>query len=572
MLSLRERAATATARVDARAQAMIGWLDRTVRPGGHWGDTRVIVFTEYRATQKWLHDLLAHHGFAAGDRLALLYGGMDTTRREAVKNAFQAHPSKAAVRILLATDAASEGIDLQNHCHQLFHYEIPWNPMRLEQRNGRVDRRGQHAAEVLVHHFVPSGYERGREDPQQPAGQLEGDLEFLARAVEKVEKIRRDLGRVGPVIADQVEEAMLGGRRRLDTAGAERQGAEVRRRITFERKLSEDLRRLLSDLQNVRQELRLTPQNILHVVQTGLTVAQRPALQPVVVPRPDRDGNPLSIEAWRVPLLDGSWAPCADGLAHPHTGEIRPLVFDPYLADGFDDVCYAHLNHRLVTMCLRLLRGEVWTSAGRRLLHRVTARIAPSSALQHPVVIGLGRIVVLGGDQQRIHEQVIAAGGRLERGRFTRLNVSEVEEALAAAGDAIPAESVRRQFQDVWTSLREPLVRALETRMRDLADGLAKKLQERAAKEADDIKRILDELASGIRAELEAGPPPQMELWADAERSQRERDRADLRARLNEIPGEIEREGALISKRYADCRPRLFPVAVSFIVPERLAR
>src|SRR5207245_2784128 len=119
-----------------------------------------------------------HHGLAAGDRLALLYGGMETARREAVKNAFQAHPDKAAVRILLATDAASEGIDLQNHCYQLLHYEIPWNPMRLEQRNGRVDRRGQRAAEVLVHHFVPQGYERGREDPQQPAGQLEGDLEF----------------------------------------------------------------------------------------------------------------------------------------------------------------------------------------------------------------------------------------------------------------------------------------------------------------------------------------------------------------------------------------------------------
>jgi superfamily II DNA helicase RecQ len=570
--SLRERAAAATARADARAQALIEWLHRIVRPAGRWGETRVIVFTEYRATQKWLHDLLAHHGFASGDRLALLYGGMDTVRREAVKNAFQAHPSKAAVRILLATDAASEGIDLQNHCHQLLHYEIPWNPMRLEQRNGRVDRRGQRAAEVMVHHFVPSGYERGREDPQQPAGQLEGDLEFLARAVEKVETIRRDLGRVGPVIADQVEEAMLGGRRRLETTLAERQGDETRRRITFDRKLAEELRRLSSELQDVREQLRLTPQNILHVVQTGLAVAQRPPLEPVEVQRRDRDGNPLSIEAWRLPALDGSWAACADGLAHPYTGEIRPLVFDPYLADGFDDVCYAHLNHRLVTMCLRLLRGEVWASASRRPLHRVTARIAPSTALQDPVVIGLGRIVVLGGDQQRIHEQVIAAGGRLERGRFARMNVGEVEAALAAAGEAAPAEAVRRQFQEIWATVHEPLTRALEARMQNLAEGLAKKLHERATKEADDIRRILEELARAIRAELDAAAPRQMELWADTERQQRERDRVDLRTRLDEIPPEIERERALVVKRYADCRPRLFPIAVSFIVPERLAR
>ena len=49
------------------------------------------------------------------------------------------------VRILLATDAASEGINLQPHCHRLLHWEIPWNPNRLEQRNGRIDRHGQHA-------------------------------------------------------------------------------------------------------------------------------------------------------------------------------------------------------------------------------------------------------------------------------------------------------------------------------------------------------------------------------------------------------------------------------------------
>jgi Helicase conserved C-terminal domain len=45
--------------------------------------------------------------------------------------------------VLLATDAASEGIDLQYHCCRVIHYEIPWNPNRLEQRNGRIDRHGQ---------------------------------------------------------------------------------------------------------------------------------------------------------------------------------------------------------------------------------------------------------------------------------------------------------------------------------------------------------------------------------------------------------------------------------------------
>jgi hypothetical protein len=60
--------------------------------------------------------MLAAEGLAGGDRLLTLHAGMDTQERERIKAAFQAEPSASPVRILLATDAASEGIDLQNHC------------------------------------------------------------------------------------------------------------------------------------------------------------------------------------------------------------------------------------------------------------------------------------------------------------------------------------------------------------------------------------------------------------------------------------------------------------------------
>ena len=63
----------------------------------------------------------------------------------------------------------------------------------------------------MVYHFVGKGYkEREKLDIGVPVGELEGDLEFLMRAVRKVEAIREDLGKVGPVIAEQVQEAMLG--------------------------------------------------------------------------------------------------------------------------------------------------------------------------------------------------------------------------------------------------------------------------------------------------------------------------------------------------------------------------
>ena len=67
----------------------------------------MIIFTEYRATQKWLYDLLGNRGLAQDDRLMMLYGGMNSDDRERVKAAFQAGPAVSNVRILLATDAAS---------------------------------------------------------------------------------------------------------------------------------------------------------------------------------------------------------------------------------------------------------------------------------------------------------------------------------------------------------------------------------------------------------------------------------------------------------------------------------
>ncbi|WP_223342487.1 helicase-related protein [Synechocystis sp. PCC 7339] len=229
----------------------------------------------YRATQKWLADLLLSQGLGEADRLMILYGGMASDEREKIKAAFQAHPDTAPVRILLATDAASEGLDLQNHCSKLIHYEIPWNPNRMEQRNGRIDRHGQKAKEVLIYHFVGKGYQDQATQGCKP-GELEGDLEFLMRAAQKINTIREDLGKVGPVIAAQVEEAMLGQRVQLDTIQAERESEPLRRLLKFERKVQDEIAKLKEKLDQTRQDLRLDPANILQVVQVGLQLAQQP--------------------------------------------------------------------------------------------------------------------------------------------------------------------------------------------------------------------------------------------------------------------------------------------------------
>lgn len=119
---MRAWAQRAVDRGDTKLDVLVEWLDGIMRPDGDWNDERVIIFTEYRDTQVWLQQHLAARGLG-GDRLALLYGGMDSDTRERVKAEFQADPSLSPMRILLATDAASEGIDLQRHCHRLLHVE-----------------------------------------------------------------------------------------------------------------------------------------------------------------------------------------------------------------------------------------------------------------------------------------------------------------------------------------------------------------------------------------------------------------------------------------------------------------
>lgn len=571
---LQNYATAAVVRPDTKARTLIEWLNRTLKTDGRWNDHRVIIFTEYRTTQKWLYDLLAQEGLAGENRLLTMYGGMPLEDRERVKAAFQASPADAPVRILLATDAASEGLNLQNHCWQLVHYEIPWNPNRMEQRNGRVDRHGQKNPEVHIYHFVGKGFDATK--PGQAPGDLEGDLEFLLRAALKVETIREDLGKVGPVIADQVEEAMLGHRRVLDTTRAERDSESVRSMLKFERRLREQLEKLSQQLHDTQRELRLDPGNIQNAVETGLALAGQPALRPAELPGiwPDPEGKRTQCPVFQLPAFTGSWALCADGLRHPHLTEvIRPIVFDAALAAGRDDVVHCHLNHRLVQMCLRLLRAEIWSQGQSRKLHRFTSRMVPDAVLQTPAVIVHGRLLVLGGDNQRVHEEIILAGGQVREGRFSRLNVTETQAAYAAATDQDAPGFVEDRLKELWSRLEGPALQALDARMQDRTKNLKAFLDEHAEKEVANLTAVMQELEKSIRDVLKREEDPQLKLNLEGatsdEKNQRERDLNALRRRLDEIPRELAQETEHLRSRYRNPQPRLFPIAVTFLVPHR---
>ena len=133
------------------------------------------------------------HDLDPEDRIACFTGATSTDRREELKRRFNADPATDPLRILICTDAAREGINLQARCHDLIHIDLPWNPARLEQRNGRIDRHGQRQPQVHIFHFVGQGYhQRSRLAQDANPGDLEGDLEFLLRAARKVETIGRD--------------------------------------------------------------------------------------------------------------------------------------------------------------------------------------------------------------------------------------------------------------------------------------------------------------------------------------------------------------------------------------------
>jgi hypothetical protein len=119
------------------------------------------------------------------------------------------------------------------------------------------------------------------------------------RVARKVETIREDLGKVGPVIAQQVEEAMLGRRGALNTAQAEKEAEPVRRMLKFERDLSRQVKALMEQYRETQKDLRLSPDNIEKVVRVALDLAGQPPLALVQTP----DGRAV----FQLPALRGSW-------------------------------------------------------------------------------------------------------------------------------------------------------------------------------------------------------------------------------------------------------------------------
>ena len=207
LLDQMEKAAdTARGRRDAKIRALIDWINDNLCPDRpRWNDRRVLIFTEnVIGTKRYLREMLeqAISGTdLAQERIATIDGQTVGANRREIQRRFNADPSYDPLRILIATDAAREGLNFQAHCTDLFHFDLPWNPGRIEQRNGRIDRKLQPAPEVRCHYFVL---------PQRAEDHV---LEVLVR---KTETIKRELGSLSKVIDDDIERRLRGGIRHRD--------------------------------------------------------------------------------------------------------------------------------------------------------------------------------------------------------------------------------------------------------------------------------------------------------------------------------------------------------------------
>lgn len=543
-------------RADSHLDQLIRFLDSVCRPDGKlWSNERVVVFTEYAHTVQWLTRVLRQKGYS-DDRLAVIQGSTPPEEREYIRSQFTADPSKEPVRVLLATDAAGEGIDLQTYCHRLVNFDIPFNPSRLEQRIGRIDRYGQ-TQQPEVYHFVP----------ERESSTYGSDLRFMEIIARKIAQVEYDLGSANQVVGAEIQ-AHFGKRAATKTKSKGVDSNKViNQALAGGMELNARLTQLEQGYDASRTEMHLDPANLRRVVDTALRINHQSPL----VPNYDF-AQDTPAEVFTVPSLTAGWRDTLRGLdTRLDPGVLRPITFDPDAADGRADLVYVHLGHPIVQKAQRLLRRSLWSIDST--LRRVTAVVVDD--LEESFVAAVTRMVLVGRGGVRLHEEVFLAGVRLHGRRA--MAEERAEAALDTALDqedlALADDRVRDQLRDLWNVPDAPLRLRLEESMRARAERKQAQVTEQLQRrETADVQRARDIFAAfranlrdslaRLRAE-ETEAEGQLFSDADQERQWR-RDREAMQRRLDELDDEQAREITAIKDRYADVKPHTTAAAVVF--------
>ena len=142
---------------------------------------RLVIFSERIATLRWLKERLIADLRLRPNQVALLHGGLPDTDQQDIVEAFGNETTP--LQLLLASDVASEGINLHHQCHRLIHFDIPWSLMVFAQRNGRVDRYGQRRDPQIVYLLAESANLT-----------IRGDARVLEVLIKKDEQAHHDIG------------------------------------------------------------------------------------------------------------------------------------------------------------------------------------------------------------------------------------------------------------------------------------------------------------------------------------------------------------------------------------------
>lgn len=551
-------------RPDSKLTALLNLIEGALLvSGGGWSNERIVIFTEYVGTLEWLKDVLESRGLG-GDRLAVIDGSTDTEIREELRARFTAPPAEEPVRILLATDAAGEGIDLQTCCHRLVSFDIPFNPNRLEQRIGRIDRFGQTETPLVWH-------PRATKDHPSPYAK---DTDLLSRLASKIANSEHDGVSANEIIAPDLQRDLgVGGKamRRSKTDAGEQ---VINRALQAEHTLGRSLTRLADRLSGSRDRMHLYEGNLLRVFEEGLRVSGQPALIEVGDPR--EEASLFEVP----PGLSRTWVPALAGLdTRLAPGVLRPITFDEERARARTDVVYAHLGHPLIQRAARELRGQVWTRSDQ--VRGVSAVVV--EGLDQSFAAGVARLVIVGEGGVRLHEEIFLAGTRMSRRQ--ELGVEKAETLLATALDgarlAAPSARVLARLAEDWTNqaeehdgVRERVNEAIGRRTDRLRLEVEENLEGRRRSDLRAVEEIFERFRSTLDGTLASAEEArrsgtEMLFQLDDERQQRERDLARVRTRLSALDGELRAEREAVERRYRNLQAHTFVAALVFaLTPE----
>lgn len=585
---------------DAKTRRLIDWIRENLCPAlpalgrrvsgspPKWNQRRVLVFTENREGTKRHLKTILYEAIAstdqADDRIEVIDGLTSAQRRREIQRRFNADPARDPLRILLATDAAREGLNFQAHCTDLFHFDLPWNPGRIEQRNGRIDRKLQPAPEVRCHYFVL---------PQRAEDRV---LEVLVR---KTETIKRELGSLSKVIDDDIERRLANGIRHRD---AERLAGEIQvadidaatRRTTeaeleSARERQEELKlqieRCQTLLEHSRDAVGFSSEPFREALSCSLELLGAEPLREAMA----EDGQarfefpPLD----RRTASDPSWASTLDSLRAPRRSDqkvtdwrreakIRPVVFqDSGRLD--EDTVHLHLEQRVAQRLLARFRSQGFVH------HDLSRACLAQSADSIPRIVLLGRLSLYGRGAERLHEEIVPLAARwveptqrkgplsaYARDAETK-TLDLLELSLGNRAGAPPNTIIQRKLLDAAPRDIAELLPQLEPRAEELATAAKKSLRQRGESESNALRETLERQRTRVREELvrHRGEFKQLTLdFGDAEKRQLESDMRSWETRLEQFDRDLASEPARVREFYEVRAQRIEPVGLVYLWPE----